>query len=193
MILKTNQMIALVSVLLVVCGLFLPWVTWEEYAEIPAGSTIGLKTVDGWILLVFALIAGYFSFEEPRGLNSLFTIIFGSFIFFGASLDIGAPQGFVPSNYMYVLIHVYPSVIHAAAGLYMEWLGGLLALLYGVFTIIRLPIPSSISKLAKKITRKVKSQIKELLEQIVDKREKQCLNRLRRENSPSNEMKEGCF
>jgi hypothetical protein len=152
--LKTNQAVALISVLLVVCGLFLPWATWEEYGEIPAGSTIGLKTVDGWILLIFALIAGYFSFEEPGGLNSLFTIIFGSFTFLGASLDITAPQGFVPPNYMHILAYVYPRVIHAAVGLYMGWLGGLLVLLYGVLTIIRLPIPPSISKIAKKERKK---------------------------------------
>lgn len=148
--LETSQMIALVGALLVVCGLFLPWITWEKLSETPAGFTIGLKTVDGLILLLFALFAGYFSFEEPGGLNSLFVLIFGSFIFFGASITLSGPQGLAPPT-----LHSSLGFVHIAAGLYMGLAGGLLILLCGIFTIIRLPIPHSISKPAEKITRKV--------------------------------------
>lgn len=136
--LKNSRMIALVGVLLVLCGLFLPWITWERSPYVPAGFTIGLNTVDGWILLVFTLIAGYFSFEEPGGLNSMFVIIFGSFIFFGASLDIGNPQGFVPSG-----LNLPSILVHTAIGLYAEQVGGFLVLLYGIFTITRFPIHSN--------------------------------------------------
>jgi beta-glucosidase len=154
--LETSQMIALVGVLLVVCGLFLPWVTWKEYLNVPAGYTIGLKTVDGWILLVFALIAGYLSLEESGGLNSLLTIFFGSFVFFGFSLNMGDLVKFVsPDLFVFRFSQSFSTIVSTGVGLYMGSVGGLLVLLYGIFTIIRLPIPPSIFKPAKKITRKV--------------------------------------
>jgi len=136
--LEKIHVIPLTGVSLVVCCLFLPWVTWEGHPPtIPPGSTEGFETVSGYLLLIFAIIGGYFSLQKPTPLNTLVVIFLGMTVLFGALLDKIYPQGFAPS----VVSKLCPSTIHLGVGLDVGAAGGAMILLYGIFRIIEYLLP----------------------------------------------------
>jgi len=77
---KINQMVCLLGVTMVFIGIFSPWVKWQSWGSHPSGFVLGIETADGWILLVFAILASISLFKSTSDVGIVFLRLFPSII-----------------------------------------------------------------------------------------------------------------
>ncbi|KXA91678.1 hypothetical protein AKJ57_00270 [candidate division MSBL1 archaeon SCGC-AAA259A05] len=126
----------MIGTLLIVAGLFLPWVSWEGVeGHHQAGSVFGLETLDGWVFLILGILGGSFSLKGKSGLSSGFIVFFGLLIFLGGILDFNNPIMFVPEKV--TSLAQAREIISTGWGLYVELASGFLILSSGIFSLIQ--------------------------------------------------------
>lgn len=124
--LKVSEIACLIGVALVVIGIFLPWAKWPSWGRYIAGSVSGIEVVDGWIFLIFGIVAGVSAFKSLNGLGIGFLRLFpGVILFLGGFSGVASYSGFTE--------RVPFDIVECGIGCYLIAVGGLIILISGLW------------------------------------------------------------
>ncbi len=125
--LKIGQIACLVGVALVVLGILLPWVKWPTWGRYLTGYVSGTEIADGWIFLVFVIVAAVSAFKSLSGVGIGFLRLFPGFILFlGGWLDAEVFQEFAYGR-------VPCGVAEKGIGSHLIMVSGLIILISGIW------------------------------------------------------------
>ncbi len=123
---EISQIACLVGVALVVIGIFLPWAKWPSWGSYIAGSVSGIEVADGWIFLIFGIVAGVSAFKSLNGVGIGFLRLFpGVILFLGGYLGVASSSGFAE--------RVPLEIVECGIGCYLIAVGGLIILISGLW------------------------------------------------------------
>jgi hypothetical protein len=125
--LKIGQIACLLGIALVVLGIFSPWAKWPTWGRYLAGSVSGMEVADGWIFLVFVIVAAVSTFKSLSDVGIGFLRLFpGVILFLGGWLNAEVFQGFAYGRVPF-------GVAEKGMGSYLVMVGGLIILISGLW------------------------------------------------------------